>query len=393
MDGRGPARRYLLSALLTLALVAGGGAAALAQDSIRIGVILPMTGPFQSTGWQANAAIRLFLQRRSASVAGKNVEVVVKDDAGVADNTKRIAQELIVRDRVHVLLGFGLTPSALAVAPLATEAKVPMVVTVASTSVVVDRSPYIVRTIQTIPQIANIVGAWAAKNAVKSAVSIVSDYAPGHDAEQWFAKSFEQGGGKVLERLRVPLANPDFAPFLQRARDAAPQTIFAFVPAGVGAVLAKQFVERGLDKSGIRVVSMSDVMDDDVLNGMGDAVVGIITGGPYSAAHKSPENGAFVEAFRAANGNRRPNVVAVSAYDGMELIFRAAEATKGTTDGPALVEAMKGQRWESPRGPILIDAQTRDIVQNIYMRKVERQDGELYNVEFETYPAVKDPAR
>lgn len=391
MDGRGLAGRYVLITLAALA-IAGGPSAALAQDSVRIGAILPMTGPFQSTGWQANAAIRLFLQQRGTSVAGKNVELLLKDDAGVADNTKRLAQELIVRDRVHVLLGFGLTPSALAVAPLATEAKVPMVVTVASTSIVVDRSPYIVRTIQTIPQIANIVGAWAAKNAVKSAVSIVSDYAPGHDAEQWFAKSFEQGSGKVLERLHVPLANPDFAPFLQRARDAAPEAIFAFVPAGVGAVLAKQFVERGLDKSGIRVVSMSDVMDDDVLNGMGDAVLGIITGGPYSTAHKSPENKAFVEAFRAANGNRRPNVVAVSAYDGMDLVFRAAEATKGATDGPTLVEAMKGLRWESPRGPILIDPQTRDPVQNIYMRKVERQDGELYNVEFETYPAVKDPA-
>jgi branched-chain amino acid transport system substrate-binding protein len=280
----------------------------------------------------------------------------------------------------------------MAVAPLATEAKVPMIVTVASTSAIVDRSPLIVRTIQTIPQIANVVGAWAAKSAIKNAVTIVSDYAPGHDGEQWFAKSFEQGGGKVLERLRVPLANPDFAPFLQRARDASPEAIFAFVPAGVGAVLAKQFVERGLDKSGIRIVSMSDVMDDDVLNGMGDAVLGVITGGPYSVAHKSPENKAFVDAFKAANGNRRPNIVAVSAYDGMELLYRALAATKGATDGPALVAAMKGVRWDSPRGPVLIDPDTRDIVQNIYMRKVERQDGELYNIEFETTPAVKDPA-
>jgi branched-chain amino acid transport system substrate-binding protein len=224
-------------------------------------------------------------------------------------------------------------------------------------------------------------------------VSLVSDYAPGHDAEQWFAKSFEQGGGKVLERLRVPLVNPDFAPFLQRARDAGPDAIFAFVPAGVGAVLAKQFAERGLDKSGIRIVSMSDVMDDDVLVGMGDAVLGVITGGPYAVAHPSPENKAFVAAFRAANGNRRPNIVAVSAYDGMELVFRALATATGAVDGPALVDAMKGMRWESPRGPVLIDPDTRDIVQNIYMRKVERLDGELHNVEFETYPAVKDPAR
>jgi branched-chain amino acid transport system substrate-binding protein len=266
------------------------------------------------------------------------------------------------------------------------------VVTTASTSIIVDRSPYIVRTIQTIPQIANTVGEWAAKNGVKTAVSMVSDYAPGADAEQWFAKSFERGGGKILEKLRVPLANPDFSPFLQRARDTSPNAVFAFMPAGVGAIFAKQFAERGLDKSGIRIVSMSDVTDDDVLNGMGDPVIGVITGGPYSVAHNSPENEAFVSAFKAANTNRRPNIVAVSAYDGMELIFRALEATNGATDGDKLVGAMKGLYWQSPRGPVQVDPATRDIVQNIYMRKVERRNGELYNVEFETFPSVKDPA-
>jgi branched-chain amino acid transport system substrate-binding protein len=367
--------------------------AAHAQSAFKVGVILPMTGPFTSTGWQSNAAIQLFLKQRGTTVAGRTIEIVLKDDGGVPDNARRIAQELIVRDKVDALLGFGLTPIALAVAPLATEAKIPMIVTVASTSVIVDRSPYIVRTIQTIPQIANIVGAWAAKNGIRSAVSIVSDYAPGHDAEKWLNQSFEQGGGKVLERLRAPLANPDFAPFLQRARDAAPEAIFAFVPSGVGAVLARQFVERGLDKSGIRIVSMSDVMDDDLLNGMGDAVLGVISGGPYATAHKSAVNTAFVEAFRGANPGRRPNIVAVAAYDGMELIWRALEATKGAGDGTALVSAMKGLSWESPRGPVQIDPATRDVVQTIYLRKVERVNGELHNVEFETYPSVKDPAR
>ncbi len=363
-----------------------------AEDSLKIGVILPMTGPFQSNGWEANAAIRLFLQQRGTSVAGKKIEVLLQDDRGVADNAKRIAQDLIVNERVQVLFGFGLTPIALAVAPLATETKIPMIVTVASTSIVVDRSPFIVRTIQTIPQIATVVGEWAARNGIKSVVSLVSDYGPGHDAEEWFGQSFEKNGGKVIERLRVPLANPDFSPFLQRASDDKPNAIFAFLPTGVGTIFAKQFVERGLNKSGIRVVSMSDVMDDDLLNAMGDAVIGIVSGGPYSVAHDSPENKAFVGAFEAANGNRRPNIVAVSAYDGMALLFRAVEATKGSTDGLALVDAMKGMAWESPRGPIRIDPKTRDIVQNIYMRKVERKGGELYNVEFQTFPAVKDPA-
>ena len=383
--------RTLAGICVAAALCAGPGNAT-AQETVKIGVVLPMTGPFQSTGWQANAALKLFLQQRGSSVAGKTIELIVKDDGGVPDNAKRIAQELVVSDHVQVLLGIGLTPIALAVAPIATEAKIPMIVTVASTSIIVERSPYIVRTIQTIPQIANVVGAWTAKNDIKSAVSVVSDYAPGHDAEQWFAKSFEQGGGKVLERLRVPLANPDFAPYLQRARDASPAALFAFVPAGVGAIFAKQFAERGLDKSGIRIVSMSDVMDDDVLNGMGDAVLGVISGGPYSVAHASKENRAFVAAFQQANDNRRPNIVSVSTYDGLDLLFRALAATKGATDGSMLVDAMKGMQWESPRGPISIDPTTRDIVQNIYMRKVERRDGQLYNVEFETYSSVKDPA-
>jgi branched-chain amino acid transport system substrate-binding protein len=384
--------------LIRFAAVVGAAAglliapAARAEDTYKVGVILPMTGPFQSNGWQANAAVQLFLKQRGSAVAGKKIEILLKDDGGVTDAAKRIAQELIVLDKVDILLGFGLTPIALAVAPLATEARIPMIVTVASTSVVVDRSPYVVRTIQTIPQIANLIGAWAAKNGIKSAVSIVSDYAPGLDAEKWIGQSFEQAGGKMTERLRPPLVNPDFAPFLQHARDASPEAIFAFVPAGVGAIFAKQFVERGMDKSGIRIVAMSDVMDDDALSGMGDAVLGVISGGPYAVAHESPQNRAFVAAFKAANGNRRPNIVSVAAYDGMELIYRALEATKGASDGTAMVNAMKGMQWESPRGPVLIDPATRDIVQNIYMRKVERLDGELHNVEFETYPAVKDPA-
>jgi branched-chain amino acid transport system substrate-binding protein len=383
--------RTVIGACAGVMLLAGAGHAG-AEEALKVGVVLPMTGPFQSTGWQANAALTLFMAQRGSSIAGRKIEVIVKDDAGVPDQAKRIATELVTRDKVDVLLGFGLTPIALAVAPIATEAKIPMIVTVASTSIIVDRSPYIVRTIQTIPQIANVVGAWAAKNGIRSAVSVVSDYAPGQDAEQWFAKSFEQGGGKILDRLHVPLANPDFAPFLQRARDASPEALFAFVPAGVGSVFAKQFAERGLDKSGIRIVSMSDVMDDDLLNEMGDTVLGIVSGGPYSIAHPSRENRAFVEAFRKANNNRRPNIVSVSAYDGMDLLFRALAATKGAADGPALVEAMKGMQWESPRGPVRLDPATRDIVQTIYMRKVERRDGELYNMEFETYPDVKDPA-
>jgi branched-chain amino acid transport system substrate-binding protein len=363
-----------------------------AQDTVKIGAILPMTGPFQSTGAEAIAAINLFLEQHGATIAGKKIEVILRDDGGTPDNAKRLAQELIVNDKAQILIGFGLTPIAMAVAPLATEAKVPMVVTVASTSVIVDRSPYIVRTIQTIPQIANVLGAWTAKNNIKSIVTVVSDYAPGHDAEQWFGKSFEQGGGKVLEKLRVPLANPDFAPFLQRASDNKPDAIFAFVPAGVGGIFAKQFVERGLNKSGIKLISMSDVMDDDLLNNMGDAALGTVTAHIYSAAHPSAMNKEFVAAYKKAF-NSRPGFMAVSGYDGIHLIYEALKKTGGKTDGDALIEAMKGLKWESPRGPISIDPETRDIVQNVYIRKVEKVDGELYNVEFQTFDAVKDSGK
>jgi branched-chain amino acid transport system substrate-binding protein len=236
-------KRFLAAVKLLAALSLTSAPSATASvEAVKIGLVLPMTGPFQSTGWQANAAVNLFLQQRGRAVAGRDIDVILKDDAGLPDNSKRLVQELIVNDHVNVLMGFGLTPSALAAAPLATEGKIPMIVTVASTAAVVDRSPFVVRTIQTIPQIANIVGAWAAKSGIKSAVSIVSDYAPGQDAEAWFTKSFEQGGGKVLQKLRPPLNNPDFAPFLQRARDASPEALFAFVPAGVGAVFARQIL-------------------------------------------------------------------------------------------------------------------------------------------------------
>ncbi|MDE3177131.1 MAG: ABC transporter substrate-binding protein [Pseudomonadota bacterium] len=384
-----------LTPIVALAVIAAGfgfRAAAAAEHVFKVGAILPMTGPFQSTGVEASAGIALYLQEHGASVAGETIEVITRNDTGAPDVAKRLAQELIASDHVQALIGFGLTPIAMAVAPVATEAEVPMIVTVASTSSIVDRSPFMVRTIQTIPQSARIVGDWSAKNGVKKVVSLVSDYGPGRDAETWFGRALENGGGKVVEKLRVPLANPDFSPFLQRARDDKPDAIFVFLPAGVGAIFAKEFVESGLEKSGVKLITMSDVMDDELLNGMGDSVLGVVSGGPYSIAHDSPVNQAFVKAFRAANNNRRPNIVALSAYDGMNLIYRALSAKPGATDGRGLMEAMKGQSFESARGPVSIDPTTRDIVQNVYMRKVERRGGELYNVEFETYPAVKDPA-
>lgn len=370
----------------------GMAAAAHAADPIKVGVIIPMTGPFQSNGKQIEAAIKAFTKAKGDTVAGRKVEFILRDDRGAPDNANRFAQELLAQDRVSILTGFGNTPAALSAAAFAAKAKVPQVIMVAATSSIVEKSPYIVRTSQSIPQIASVIGEWAPKSGPKTFVSIVSEYGPGLDAEEWFARTVEAHGGRVIEKLKVPLANPDFAPFLQRAADAKPEALFVFVPTGAGGNFMKQFVERGLDKAGMKLVAMSDLTDDDLLNNMGDAALGAITGGPYSASHDSPENKAFVAQFKATNPGMRPNVVAVGAWDALELIYRAVEATKGDTNGDALIAAMKGQSWTSPRGPISIDPATRDIVQNIYMRKVERHDGELYNMEFETYPNVKDPA-
>ena len=384
-------RRVMLQAVAGLALLAAP-AAGWAQDSVKIGLILPMTGQQASTGKQISAAVRLYQQEHGSTVAGKKVEVIVKDDGAVPDNTKRLAQELIVNDKVSVIAGFGVTPAALAAAPLATEAKVVEVVMAAGTSIITERSPYIARTSFTLPQSSVIIADWAAKNGIKKVVSIVSDYAPGADAEKSFSERFKAAGGDVVEAIKVPLANPDFAPFLQRAADAKPDAIFVFVPSGQGGTFMKQYAERGLDKAGIKLIGPGDVTDDDLLPGMGDAVIGAVTAHLYSADHDSPKNKAYVEAFKKAN-NFRPNFMSVGGYDGMHLIYEALKKTGGKADGDSLIAAMKGLAWESPRGPISIDPETRDIVQNIYIRKVEKKNGELYNVEFATFDAVKDPGK
>jgi branched-chain amino acid transport system substrate-binding protein len=383
-------RRSLLGGVVALLLLAPS--LGWAQDSVKIGLILPMTGQQASTGKQISAAVRLYQQEHGTTVAGKKVEIIVKDDGAVPDNTKRLAQELIVNDKVSVIAGFGVTPAALAAAPLATEAKVVEVVMAAGTSIITERSPYIARTSFTLPQSSVIIADWAAKNGIKKVVSIVSDYAPGADAEKSFSERFKAAGGEVLEAIKVPLANPDFAPFLQRAADAKPDAIFVFVPSGQGGTFMKQYAERGLDKAGIKLIGPGDVTDDDLLPGMGDAVIGAVTAHLYSADHDSAKNKAYVEAFKKAN-NFRPNFMSVGGYDGMHLIYEALKKTRGKADGDSLIAAMKGMAWESPRGPISIDPETRDIVQNIYVRKVEKKNGELYNVEFATFEAIKDPGK
>lgn len=383
--------RVMRSAVAGLALAAAMTAAQ-AQETVKIGLIVPMTGGQASTGQQINNAIKLYMQKNGDTVAGKKIEIILRDDATLPDNTKRMAQELIVNEKVNIIAGFGVTPSALAAAPLATQAKVPQIVMAAGTSIITERSPYIARTSFTLAQSSTIIGDWAAKNGIKKVATLTSDYAPGNDALAFFREHFTAGGGQIVEEVKVPLANPDFAPFLQRMKDSKPDAVFVFVPAGQGGNFMKQYAERGLDKSGIRVIGPGDVTDDDLLNGMGDAVLGTVTAHIYSAAHPSAMNKEFVAAYKKAFGTR-PGFMAVGGYDGIHLVYEALKKTGGKADGDSLIAAMKGMAWESPRGPISIDPETRDIVQNVYIREVKKVDGELYNVEFATFEAVKDAGK
>jgi branched-chain amino acid transport system substrate-binding protein len=384
--------RTCLTTGIALAVGALASTGAVAQDSTKIGVVLPLTGGLAPVGKQVQAGIKQYMDKNGATVAGKKIDLIVKDDGGVPDNSKRLAQELIVNDKVAVI-GSALTPSAMAVGPLSTQSKTANVVMVSGTSGVINpNNPYMVRTSFTLGQQSGIIAEWAAKNGAKKVVIVQSDWAPGAEAASVFTDAFTKAGGQVVETIKVPLANPDFAPFLQRARDLNPDTLFVFVPAGQAGTFAKQFTERGLDKAGIKLIGPGDIVDDNDLPGMGDAMLGVVTAGIYSTAHNSQANKDYVAAFEKANGYR-PNFISLGGYDGMHLIYEALKKTGGKTDAESLVSAMKGMKWESPRGPISIDPDTRDIVQNIYIGKVEKVNGQLYTVQFATFDAVKDPLK
>ena len=385
-------RRFITGLAATVATAAWAPRFAFAADPLKIGLILPLTGPFASTGRQIEAACRLYIARNGDTVAARKVQLMVKDDTGLApETTKRIAQEMVVQEHVTILAGFGLTPLALATAPVATEAKVPMIVMAAATSIIPQRSPFIVRSGFTLPQVTAPMAEWATKNKVKKVVTLVTDYGPGLDAEKTFVKRFTEGGGSVSDSLRTPLRSPDYAPFLQRVKDAKPDALFVFVPSGEGTGVLKQFAERALREAGISLICTGDVLDDDLLDTIGAPALGVVSSHHYSAAHPSPENKAYVDGFMKANGGMRPNFHSVGGYDGMHLIYEAVKKTGGDGDGEKIVAAMKGMSWTSPRGPMSIDPATRDVVQNVYIRKVESRDGHYWNVEFDKIDNVKDP--
>jgi branched-chain amino acid transport system substrate-binding protein len=331
------------------------------------------------------------MQHHGNMVAGKKIEVILRDDGGVADNARRLVQEMIVNDKVHII-GGGITPTALSYGQLVTQAKIATVVMISGASVTTTASPYFVRTSFILAQSSWIMGEWAAKNGSKRVVTLVNEWAPGTEAETAFKQRFTELGGQIVESIRIPLANPDFAPFLQRIRDINPDTAFIYFPGTQAGIFAKQFAERGLASSGIRIIGPGDLTDDDELNTMGDQMLGMVTAHDYSASHDSTLNKKYVEDFKKAN-SFRPNFVSVGGYDGMHLIYEALKKTEGKTDGDSLLAAMKGMRWESPRGMMAIDPDTRDIVQPIYIRKVEKINGELWNTEFAKFDEVKDPLK
>jgi branched-chain amino acid transport system substrate-binding protein len=368
--------------------------AANAQDSVKIGIINEYSGQFADTGMQIDNGIKLYVKQHGDTVAGRKIELIRKDTGGMApDVSKRLAQELIVRDHADILAGFSLTPNALAAADISAEAKKFMVVMNAATAIITTKSPYIARTSSTTPQLNYTLGVWAAKHGIKTVYTMVSDYGPGLDAETWFQTGFKEGGGQVIGSVRFPVANPDFSAFVQAAKDAHPDAIYIWIPGGAqpGAV-GKALAERGVDVAKTKELGQDALGAETALKSMGDAALGIITVADYDYSHDSPLNHEFVKAFND-EFHRNPDFFAVGGYDGTRLIYEALKKTGGKADGDSLIAAAKGMSWESPRGPISIDPETRDIVQTVYIRHVQKVGGELENIEFDSVPNVKDPAK
>jgi branched-chain amino acid transport system substrate-binding protein len=382
-----------LGALVGAALIFG--LPAQAADPIKIGLVLPYSGLYADYGKQIDNGVSLYLAQHGNTIAGRPVVLIRKDTTGpVADMAKRLSQELIVNDGVDVLAGYGFTPEALAVTSLVTEAKKPTVIMNAATSGIPEKSPYMVRFSMTLPQVTEPLGTWAAKNGIHKVYTMVSDYGPGLDAEAAFKRSFTAGGGEVIGGVHIPLNSPDFAGYLQRVKDSKPEAVFLFVPAGEQAVaFAKAFIDLGLASAGVKLMGSGDITDDDVLEAMGDPALGIITSHQYSYDHDSAMNHDYVKAYAAAYGKFRPNFMSVAGYDGMAAIAHAIEAQGGKIDPDKTMELLDHTSMESPRGPIAIDPATHDIVQTIYIRRVQKVDGQLVNHEFDQIAAVKDPGR
>ena len=377
---------------LGLAAAALGLYPAIAADTIKIGLIMCYSGQFADTATQMDNAIKLYMKQNGDTVAGRKIELIRKDTGGIApDIAKRLAQEVIVRDHADILGGWILTPNALAGGDVSAQAKKFMVVMNAATSIITTKSPYMARTSSTTPQMNYTLGIWAAKQGIKKIYTMVSNYGPGIDAETWFQKGFKDGGGEIVGSVRFPVDNPDFSAFVQRAKDVNPDAIYIWVPGGAQpAAVGKALTERGIDTKKTKILGQDALASEPALKSMGDNALGIITVSNYDYNHQSKLNADFVKAFNA-DYRRNPDFFSIGGYDGMYLIYAALKKTNGKTDGEDLIAAAKGMTWESPRGPMLIDPETRDVVQTIYIRRVEKVGNELRNVDIDAVPNVKDP--
>jgi branched-chain amino acid transport system substrate-binding protein len=390
----GQKMQKFLYGLAGLALALAGADSANAQDTIKIGVIMPYSGQFADTAAQMDNAIKLYMKQHGDTVAGKKIELIRKDTGGIApDVAKRLAQELIVRDGADILAGFVLTPNALAAADVSAEAKKFMVVMNAATSIITLKSPYLARTSTTTPQLNQTLGTWAAKTGIKRIYTMVSDYGPGIDAETAFHIGFKEAGGEIVGSVRFPVANPDFSAFVQRAKDMNPDAIYIWIPGGAQpAAVGKALAERGIDASKVKILGQDALAGESALKSMGDVAVGIITCGEYDYNLNLPLNHEFVKAYNV-EFKRNPDFFSIGGYDGMHLIYETLKKTGGKADGDSLIAAAKGMSWMSPRGPMSIDPETRDVVQTVYIRRVEKVGDELRNVEFDKVENVKDPVK
>ena len=387
--------RNLLAGLASLAVAAVAATSVNAQGTIKIGLIMPYSGQFADAATQMDNAIKLYVKQNGDTVAGKKLEFIRKDTGGIApDVAKRLAQELVVRDNVDILAGFVLTPNAMAAADISEQSKKFMVVMNAATSIITTKSQYMVRTSLTTPQLNGALGTWAyQKNGVRKVYTMVSDFGPGLDAEGAFIKAFKEAGGEIIGQVKFPVANPDFSAFVQRAKDINPEAIYIWVPGGAQpGAMGKALAERGIDAKKTKVLGQLELTDPGALKAMGEAALGMMVASHYDAGHTSAMNAEFVKAYDA-DYKRLPDYFSIGGWDGMHLIYEALKKTGGKTDGESLVAAAKGMKWESPRGPIEIDAETRDIIQTVYIRRVEKVGNEIRNVEFDKVLNVKDPVK
>ncbi len=387
-------RKVIIGLLGATALLAGTAVAS-AQGTVKIGLIMPYSGQFADTASQMDNAIKLYVKEHGDTVAGKKIEFIRKDTGGIApDVAKRLAQEMITRDKVDILTGLILTPNTLAVADVSAQAKVFSVIMNAATSIITTKSPYMARTSVTTPMLNQTLGTWAVKTGSKKIYSMVSDFGPGIDAEGAFQTGVKEAGGEIVGSVRFPVANPDFSAFVQRAKDLNPDTIYIWIPGGTQpAAVGKALTERGIDPKKIRIMGQDVLADDSALKSMGDVAEGIITAAHYDYNHPSAKNKAFVKGFNEISGGRNPDIFSIGGYDGMHLIYETLKKTGGKADGDSLIAAAKGMKWESPRGPVQIDPETRDIILTVYIDKVTKTPQGLRNVEIDKVENVKDPVK